>query len=80
MHKQYTFNMSVITNTQLLETIDITVDWANELSERWLGTTIGKVIDNKVIRLASAVKNNNLERAYEIVHDLAQTLEFAEKE
>lgn len=72
--------MSNITNTQLLETVDDTLAWASDLSERWIGTTIGKVIDSQQAQLIKAVDEGDYEHAYNLLHHLGQTLDYAEKE
>lgn len=72
--------MSNITNTQLLEIIDDTLEWASELSEQWTGTMVGRVINSQQAQLIKAVDNGDLELAYSLVHNLGQTLDYAQKE
>lgn len=72
--------MSDFTNTQLIETVNETVDWASELAEQWVGTTTGRIIDNERDNLISLVKNNDLELASVSVINLAKTCQYAEDE
>lgn len=72
--------MGDLTNTQLLELIDETLAWASDVSEMWTGTLHAELIDQEQAKLINAVEKNDLEYARELVYNLAQTLEHAEKE
>lgn len=71
--------MSNITNDNLLNDINETIDWASELGEAWLGTTTGRVLDSQRETLRSVVKINDLELASVLVLNLAQTCVRAEE-
>lgn len=72
--------MSDITNNQLLELVDETLAWAVDVCEMWTGTLYEKIIDQEQARLIKAIDQHDYELAYNLVHNLAQTLEAAEKE
>jgi hypothetical protein len=66
-------------NQQILDLIDNTLAWASDMSEQWTGTPYEKVIDGQQAQLIMAVGDNDLNRAHELVHSLARTLEQAER-
>lgn len=72
--------MSNLTNDQLLDLIEETLAWGSDVSERWSGTLHEKIIETQRARIKEAVNKNDLELAYSLVRDLAQTLEVSEKE
>lgn len=72
--------MSHEANDNLLDSVRETIDYANELSELWTGTTVGSVIDAQKDSLVNAVEDNNLEQARLNMISLVETCRMIEKE
>lgn len=65
--------------SELRKIVDDTIKWANELSETWVGTTTGRIIDKQKEHVEELMKSDpNL--AQIAVLELAQTCDYAEKE
>lgn len=68
-----------MTDIPLEKIVADTIAWANELSEAWVGTTMGRVIDKQREHVEDLMKTDpNL--AQVAVFELAQTCDYAEKE
>lgn len=72
--------MTTMPKDILLDYIDSTLAWASDVSEMWAGTLHEKLIDNQQAQLIKAVDEEDFELAYKKMCDLAQMLDFAEKE
>lgn len=79
MHKQYTFSMETLTDEKLLDFIDETIEWSTEICEMWTGTLHEKLIDSQRAQLIKAVDEGDMKKAYILMCDLGQTLDYAEK-
>lgn len=72
--------MQDLTEKNLLKQVDETVEWASELGDQWVGTLIGRTLDNERDNLLRMVKEHNLELASVAVLNLAMTCQHAEDE
>lgn len=72
--------MQDLTEKNLLKTVDETVAWASDLGDQWVGTLIGRILDNERDNLLDMVKENNLELASVAVLNLAMTCQHAEEQ
>lgn len=72
--------MQDLTEKNLLKQVDETVEWASELGDQWVGTLIGRILDNERDNLLCIVKEHNLELASVAVLNLAMTCQHAENE
>lgn len=68
-----------MTQDKLLEMIDETIAWASNISELWTGTLHADIIDSQQAQLIKAVDQQDYKKAYNLMCDLAQTLDYAEK-
>lgn len=69
-----------MTEQQLKKTVKETLGWASELSDAWVGTTTGNIIDSQKNHLESLVESGDMNLASVQVIELAQTLVYAEGE
>ena len=60
--------------------IEKAIELANELSEAWVGTTTGNIIEAKKKHLESLVSSGDMNLASIQVLELIETCEFAQKE
>ncbi len=68
-----------MTDIPLEKIVADTIKWANDLSEAWVGTTMGRIIDKQKTHVEELMKSDpNL--AQIAVFELAQTCDYAEKE
>lgn len=72
--------MKDLNEETLLKTVNETVDWASDLADQWVGTLIGRILDNERDNLLYMVKENNLELASVAVLNLAMTCQHAEEQ
>ena len=68
-----------MTDERLKELVKETVEWANDLSETWSGTTTGHIIENQKKHVESLMKSKDFNLASIAVLELAQTCDYAEK-
>lgn len=61
------------------ELIKKTLERASDMSEAWVGTTTGNIIDSQKNHLESLVKANDMNLASVQVLELVQTLQYAEE-
>lgn len=69
-----------LTNSQILDLVNETIAWGANISEMWAGTLNEKIIDRRRSEIMKAVDENDLESAYQMTCDLAQTLDHSERE
>lgn len=67
-------------DTELRKIVDNTIKWANDLSESWVGTTTGRVIDRQKELVEDLMVSKDFNLAEIAVSELAQTCDYAEKE
>jgi len=72
--------MSTLSKEKILEAVNKTVDRASDLGDKWIGTLIGKVLDDERDNLLYIVKEDNLELASILVLNLAMTCQHAEEQ
>lgn len=71
--------METLTDDKLLEFIDETIAWAVDIADMWTGTLHADLIDSQQAQLIKAVEQGDLKKAYNLMCDLGQTLDYAEK-
>lgn len=69
-----------MTDIPIQKIVDDTIKWANELSDAWVGTTTGRIIDKQKEHVEDLMKSNDFNLAQIAVFELAQTCDYAEKE
>jgi hypothetical protein len=69
-----------MTDKQLKKVVKETLEWANDMSDTWVGTTTGNIIDSQKKHLENLVESGDMNLASVQVIELAQTLVYAEKE
>lgn len=67
-------------DAELRKIVDDTIQWANEMSEAWVGTTTGRIIDKQIEHVSDLMKSNDFNLAEIAVSELAETCVYAEKE
>lgn len=72
--------MSDLTKNQLLELVNITLSWANDVAELWSGTMYEKFIELRKKDIKKSLVENDLEKVEFSVCDLAQLLNEAEEQ
>jgi hypothetical protein len=72
--------MQNITDAQVEELVTDTLEWAQEVSEKWTGTQWQEIIDSKRTELVYAVDKEDRETLMKITYDLARTVDYAEKQ
>lgn len=65
---------------ELSKIVDDTIKWANELSESWVGTTTGRIIDNQKELVERLMVSKDLNSAEIAVSELSKTCDYAQKE
>lgn len=72
--------MSVISDEKLLEIVNETLSWGDEVAEKWAGTLYEKQIDTQKAIVTEAVEHKDFKKIEAVVGDLAQLLDYAERE
>ena len=69
-----------MTEKQLNKTIEETLGWAHKMSEEWVGTTAGDIINYHKKHLEYLIESNYMDLASVQVLNFAKILHNAEKE
>lgn len=72
--------MEDLTKEQVLDLVDVTLSWGDEVSDLWTGTLYEKQIDMSKEQIEKSVKKDDIEKVRSLVLDLAQFLNEAERE
>lgn len=72
--------MQDLTKEQLLNLTKTTLLWGRDVSEMWTGTSYEEQIANQERRVEDSLEHEDYDKVRDLVSDLAQFLEQAERE